>query len=124
MLIENCRNLEENCLGGWDSGDSSCFNGHIGALCEQCDLYNIRGDGPFSVSMIYKCGSCNDVGDNITKLVSISVWTIISIIMSVNSTLDANLLVALGKKFKKIGIQVNPRSGISGILIKVFTNYM
>lgn len=48
----------------------------------------------------------------------------ISIMMSVNSTLDANLLAALGNKFKKIGIQVNPRTGISGILIKVFTNYM
>lgn len=44
--------------------------------------------------------------------------------MSVNSTLDANLIAALSNKFKKIGISVNPRSGISGILIKVFTNYM
>lgn len=28
----------------------------------------------------------------------------ISIMMSVNSTLDANLIAALGNKFKKIGI--------------------
>ena len=34
-----------NCLGGWSTGDKSCLKGHIGALCEQCDIYNIRGDG-------------------------------------------------------------------------------
>jgi hypothetical protein len=42
-----------NCNGGWKTGDNSCFISHIGALCEQCDLYNIRGDGSFSVSETY-----------------------------------------------------------------------
>lgn len=44
--------------------------------------------------------------------------------MSVNSTLEANIQAALGAKFRKIGISVNPRSGNTGILIKVLTNYM
>ena len=33
------------CLGGWEPGDKSCNIGYLGALCEECDIYNIKGDG-------------------------------------------------------------------------------
>jgi len=42
--IQYCYNREENCLGGNKAGDLSCKEGHIGALCEACDL---------SISFIY-----------------------------------------------------------------------
>ena len=38
--IELCFNLIENCVGG--TGNNSrelCYEGHIGALCESCDIY-------------------------------------------------------------------------------------
>lgn len=38
-IIEPCFNLPAACLGG--EGNSSiefCYEGHIGALCEECDL--------------------------------------------------------------------------------------
>lgn len=34
-----CKNKEENCKGGY-SVDFSCIKGHLGALCEDCDIYN------------------------------------------------------------------------------------
>ena len=34
--IEECYNNQKNCLGG--EGDFTCKEGHIGALCEACDL--------------------------------------------------------------------------------------
>lgn len=43
--IEYCKT--ENCLGGWRTGDDSCKIGYIGALCSECDVYNIRGYGSF-----------------------------------------------------------------------------
>ena len=48
--IDSCFHLEENCIGGWGTGNDLCSLGHIGALCEQCDLYNIMGSGSYSVS--------------------------------------------------------------------------
>ena len=39
-------------------GDLSCLKGHIGALCEECDLYAIKEEGPFSTSSKYSCVSC------------------------------------------------------------------
>lgn len=35
----SCVNLEENCLGGTGNNSKEfCFEGHIGAMCEACDL--------------------------------------------------------------------------------------
>jgi len=37
--VEECFNLKENCLGGAGNGSREiCFEGHIGALCEVCDI--------------------------------------------------------------------------------------
>ena len=43
--IELCEN--SYCLGGWKPGDYSCKIGHIGAVCSECDINNIRGDGSY-----------------------------------------------------------------------------
>ena len=44
--IEACNN--ELCLGGWAPGDSSCTTGYVGALCKECDIYNLRGSGRYA----------------------------------------------------------------------------
>lgn len=36
--VSECFNYPENCLGGYKAGDETCFEGHIGALCESCDV--------------------------------------------------------------------------------------
>ncbi|CAD8112926.1 unnamed protein product [Paramecium sonneborni] len=46
-FTEECYKNTEFCLGGWGVGDITCQQGHIGALCEICDIYNIRGDGQY-----------------------------------------------------------------------------
>ncbi|CAD8108833.1 unnamed protein product [Paramecium primaurelia] len=121
--IEFCLNMQINCEGGWTPGDASCFLGHIGALCEQCDIYNIMGDGQWSVSAQYKCGSCDDVGDNTLKVALISTWTLISIMLSVKSTMEAVNNMILSKKFSKYFVE-QIKAGQGGILIKVLTNYL
>ena len=37
--IVECKNLLENCVGG-TFGNFVCYEGHIGPLCESCDVYN------------------------------------------------------------------------------------
>ncbi|KAM3126981.1 hypothetical protein pb186bvf_020916 [Paramecium bursaria] len=77
--ISECYHLKSNCLGGWEPGDKSCFMGHIGALCEQCDIYNTRGDGKYSISKEYQCGNCNQTNQNGLIIFFISLWTLMSI---------------------------------------------
>ncbi|CAD8126668.1 unnamed protein product [Paramecium sonneborni] len=123
VKIEYCLNMEINCEGGWIPGNPSCFTGHIGALCEQCDVYNIEGKGSWSISGQYKCGSCDSIGDNTIKVALVSAWTIISIMLSVKSTMEMVENMVLGNKLKKFYVE-NPKTGYGGVLIKVLTNYL
>ncbi|CAD8215117.1 unnamed protein product [Paramecium octaurelia] len=105
--IEECYNLKENCIGQWDYGDSSCYLGHIGALCEQCDIQNTRGQGKFSNAQQYTCGSCDEIRYNLLQIAGFSTWTLITIVLSVKGAIT-NQYYFLESPY----------------LIKIFTNYL
>ncbi|CAD8130763.1 unnamed protein product [Paramecium sonneborni] len=105
--IEECYNLQKNCLGGWQYGDNSCYLGHFGAMCELCDVENIRGDGHFSNAQSYSCGSCDDIKYNIAQIIGFSIWTLFTIILSVKGA------ITLNNSFLE-----------SPYLIKLLTNYL
>ncbi|CAD8196346.1 unnamed protein product [Paramecium pentaurelia] len=123
--IEYCQNMPENCIGGWNPGNNLCVNAHVGALCEQCDIYNVRGNGQYSLSSLYKCGSCDNIGDNTIKIALISLWTMISILISVKGTVETANKIDFDNKLSKFKIFAkNPKEGFGGVLIKVLTNYL
>ncbi|CAD8114152.1 unnamed protein product [Paramecium primaurelia] len=94
-------------------GDQSCSEGHVCALCEQCDLYNIRGEGPYSVSSPQNCGNSDLIVDYAITITLISIWTLISTLMSVFGNIRRIEEVILGIRLKA---KVLP-----AILIKLFT---
>ncbi len=55
-MVENCVNLKENCIGGVEFGDNSCYKGHIGPLCEPCDIYALKWEERWSNSDRFSCG--------------------------------------------------------------------
>ncbi|KAM3138611.1 hypothetical protein pb186bvf_009363 [Paramecium bursaria] len=123
--IEYCFHLEKNCKGGWITGDGSCEMGHIGALCEQCDLYDIRGNGAYAISGSYQCGECINVYANAITIVIICCWTLISIFISVKGTLDLVQDLIYYIKATKIGfIPSVSDKGTIAILVKILTNYL
>ncbi|CAD8125608.1 unnamed protein product [Paramecium sonneborni] len=122
--IAYCLNLPQSCLGGWMEGDQSCFMGHLGALCEQCDIYNLRGDGYFSVNQQYSCGSCLDQQKNSIIITLVSIWTLVTILLSVTSTLKAIEVYVQFCQIKKLGLVVKQNQNESAILIKMLTNYL
>ncbi|CAD8121897.1 unnamed protein product [Paramecium sonneborni] len=123
-FISQCINLLINCNGGWIEGDTSCYDGHIGALCEECDIYNIRGFGHFSTSSKYSCGSCIQNNQNYAALTAISVWTLISILISVKSNIKINDQILLKRVISKlINIKFQYHSNL-GILIKITNNHL
>ncbi|CAK68281.1 unnamed protein product (macronuclear) [Paramecium tetraurelia] len=119
--ISTCINLQSNCLGGWKNGDISCYVGHIGALCEQCDLYDTRGDGSFSVVSRYSCGSCQDKYENIALIAGIIIVTLIFLLISIKGTL--NSIDEFSKFNPFIRSSHTKLSPQSSILIKILTNY-
>ncbi|CAD8128511.1 unnamed protein product [Paramecium sonneborni] len=122
--IEYCLNVPKNCVGGWNPGNDLCDYAHIGALCEQCDIYNVRGQGFFSITSSYKCGNCQEVGDNSIKISLISLWTMISIFLSVRGTIQGVEKIVAQYKMSKLKLkQFDQKAGYGGILVKVLTNY-
>ena len=41
-IFELCYQLELNCVGGIKWNNELCHQGHIGALCEECDVQNFK----------------------------------------------------------------------------------
>lgn len=82
-IITYCLNLPLNCNGGWKPGNPSCYTGHMGALCESCDIYGVR-DEFYSTSAKYKCGPCADTyALNAIVITALSFVTLFSMILSV-----------------------------------------
>ncbi|CAD8167816.1 unnamed protein product [Paramecium octaurelia] len=124
---EKCYKNTEVCLGGWQVGDSTCSQGHIGALCEMCDLYNIRGQGQFFKNQqnVY-CVSCSNEESSILPFVFALIQAILSISLSLKSINKSNSLfnqlTVFQKTFSKILFTFNQDH--EGILIKILLNYL
>lgn len=123
-VIESCYHFPLNCNGGWYPGDESCFVGHIGALCEQCDLYNIRQSDNYFRSGLYNCSSCNKTIENLLTIVFISLWTLISILISVSSTVEMIDSFIIDFRLRMLRILSSVEENSTAILIKAFTNYL
>lgn len=69
-IIVECISNPENCIGGV-AGNNVCKLGHIGALCEDCDIENTLNNGKYSHSSDYECVSCEEIWGNIVKIILI-----------------------------------------------------
>ncbi|EGR34662.1 hypothetical protein IMG5_004650, partial [Ichthyophthirius multifiliis] len=125
-IIEECKNLIENCVGGYEAGNNSCALGHIGALCESCDIYGIQWGESWSNSAQFKCGKCSEISGNAIKMFFISLYTLIAILFSVKSTMIVIENYILAYYLQRIGLISNSViiGNQIGILIKIFTNHV
>ncbi|EAR87179.2 transmembrane protein, putative (macronuclear) [Tetrahymena thermophila SB210] len=168
-LLIDCSNLPENCVGG-SFGNHICYEGHIGALCEECDIFGEYWGQSYAKSAKYSCTRCDQIKGNVWVLILVTVWTILSMCLAIKGDVDVirknvailaiqkNILLrkksqSLREKRNTLSIQQNIFSKISqqsknfassqqsppiknnsiqfikhkdnsGILIKMFTNYI
>ncbi|CAD8102095.1 unnamed protein product [Paramecium primaurelia] len=121
---EYCSNNPSNCLGGWETGDITCMIGHVGALCEACDIYNLRGKGQYSKSRDYKCSQCEDYGFLIAEFLLAFIWAFSQIVLAVKSTQLQNQKFLLSKSQTKFyDILVRLSQDQSSSVIKLISNY-
>ncbi|CAD8151291.1 unnamed protein product [Paramecium octaurelia] len=124
---EECYKNAEFCQGGWEVGDSICIKGHIGALCEMCDLYNIRGEGQYIRSQQNsQCVSCSNEQSSIFPFIFTLFQALLSLTLSLKSINKSNSLFSslsvFQHKFSKILFKLNQDH--EGILIKILLNYL
>ncbi|KAM3132192.1 hypothetical protein pb186bvf_015652 [Paramecium bursaria] len=124
-IVTYCYNFPVNCKGGWSAGYSSCEEGHIGALCEQCDLYNVRGSGSYSLSGQFQCGSCSDISINTISIMIIILWSLITIFLSVKGTVESVDELVIRTRGTKAGfVCVYVERVQVAVLMKILTNYL
>ncbi|CAD8128827.1 unnamed protein product [Paramecium sonneborni] len=123
--INYCFKNFENCKGGWSVGNELCIEGHLGALCEECDIYNIRGGGKyFKNSENSKCWSCFGISDSIIPFVMNSIWAMLSVLLSlrsINKSNDLFIFLKIKERFSQIIFKLN--QDFESIFIKMMLNY-
>lgn len=85
--VIECSNLEANCVGG-AYGDEICYEGHIGALCEECDIYGDYWNESFAKSGKYTCVKCSEIKGNIWIVVLMTLWTLISMALAIKGDIE------------------------------------
>ena len=71
--------LKKNILGQL-SDYKLCKIGHVGANCEECDLYGqYWGGDAYSKTQTLECVKCSELGGAFMSLFFISFWTMISL---------------------------------------------
>ncbi|CAD8112942.1 unnamed protein product [Paramecium sonneborni] len=121
-----CFKITSFCVGGWDQGDSLCSKGHVGALCEECDIYDIRGEGKYLKNLQNSsCLPCFGIEDSIMPFILNSIWAIVSIVLTLKSIEKSNdlfLFLKIKERFSQILFKLN--QDLVSILIKMFLNYL
>ncbi|CAD8154246.1 unnamed protein product [Paramecium pentaurelia] len=122
--LELCSNQPKNCLGGWKFGDDTCLEGTIGALCQECDLYNTRGFGRYSKTREYTCLLCGNQGLILIEFFFVFIWVLIQIGLTVKSTqLQNQKFLYCKAQTKMYDIIVRLSQDQSGTVIKLISNY-
>ncbi|CAD8094623.1 unnamed protein product [Paramecium sonneborni] len=124
--IEFCFKFKESCLGGWMVGDQICYQGHIGGLCEECDRFNIRGDGLFFKNQYNSlCHLCENDYSRFHFFILASLWVIFSTLLTLYSIDKSNRLFSVLKirqRFARIIFKLSQDH--ASILLKLFLNYI
>ncbi|KAL4493332.1 hypothetical protein ABPG73_007139, partial [Tetrahymena malaccensis] len=103
VLVESCYNLPANCPGG-TYGNNICFEGHIGALCEECDTYGDFWGTNYSKASDYACTRCDQIKGNLWFVFIMTAWTMISMTLAIKGNIDIlkerAAMISIQKKIK------------------------
>ncbi|KAM3138145.1 hypothetical protein pb186bvf_009818 [Paramecium bursaria] len=122
---EYCKNQPANCKGGYDSGNDLCQEGLIGALCEECDIYQVYWDTKYSMSAKYQCGLCSDSTTNIVMITVLSIWTVISTILSAKGNLEKMQMVMIYKIIQAFGWSSSQKASANiAVMMKIMNNHL
>ncbi|EAR93718.2 transmembrane protein, putative (macronuclear) [Tetrahymena thermophila SB210] len=124
-LILDCINMKSNCLGG--TQNFTCNAGHIGPLCESCDIqngYSRQGD--------FQCSKCGDIVNNTFKVLGLVVLYIVCAKLSVDGVLERIMFIIkrkdqiqqeTGTNHQFIKKTIKREEANASILLKLIINY-
>ncbi|CAD8117743.1 unnamed protein product [Paramecium sonneborni] len=121
-----CFKNQNSCKGGWSYGNNLCSIGHSGALCEECDIQNVMGQGKYyKTQQNQECQLCKESIENYVSFILIMIWAICSMILTQNSiqkSYQMSTQLKFKERFNKILFKLN--QDLQSILIKMLLNYL
>ncbi|CAD8109137.1 unnamed protein product [Paramecium sonneborni] len=122
--IEQCENFD-NCLGGWNVNYESCAVGSIGAICNECDIYNIRGQSSYIKTLSGLCEKKEQQQDIFIITIILMIFTFV--VTYVISFLKTDMYIQYKKmKYKTIHHRILYRCEIDQLNtnLKLLINFM
>ena len=120
-----CENSETLCVGGSSAGDKLCSIGHIGALCESCDLMNVFWENSYTQSSIFDCKRCDSFNLNHIYFIILTILIFIWISLSVKSAMrniKTTLIRKLIKSLSRFSLMPE-RKDETYIYLKIYLGY-
>ena len=99
------------------------IQGHLGALCEGCDIYGSIWNENYGHSSAYSCGLCNGTYNFIYLFVGMFLYNLIMLYSAVNTTMTlVGNYIAINVLYylKPAAYRLDKKS----ILIKLFQNWI
>ncbi|KAL4428733.1 hypothetical protein ABPG74_001887 [Tetrahymena malaccensis] len=134
IVIQCSQNLD-NCIGEVDSKGNilpvtpftPCQTGHVGALCEQCDIRATKTDKKYFQNGNYECGDCDSPQTIYIKIAFVLMGCFIFAIITVYAIVSEVKNKILKAAFKIMGILLLGTNSqyfqVSSSLFKIFINY-
>ncbi|EAR86825.2 transmembrane protein, putative (macronuclear) [Tetrahymena thermophila SB210] len=120
--------LKENCNGGESTETSQiCHMGHIGPLCEACDIQGIVWKYKFAHSGNHSCTPCNSVTKNTIKILFFILTTFILIVLVLKSTLKYCINKIFLKCLAKTGMLImgcSANKKVTSVYVKILMSYV
>ncbi|KAL4502196.1 hypothetical protein ABPG72_000431 [Tetrahymena utriculariae] len=120
--------LKENCNGGESTETNQiCHLGHIGPLCEACDIQGIVWNQKFAHSGNHSCTPCNSVTKNTIKILLFILTTFIFIVLVLKSTLKYCMNKIYLKYLAMTGMLImgcSANKKITSVYVKILMSYV
>ncbi|KAL4480641.1 hypothetical protein ABPG73_016542 [Tetrahymena malaccensis] len=80
-----CSNNIQSCVGGSGVGNELCYQGHIGAQCQDCDIKGTFWEDKYSSVGYFQCTKCSGISQNTVKIIILLVFLAISLLIIIVS---------------------------------------
>ncbi|EGR29345.1 hypothetical protein IMG5_157710, partial [Ichthyophthirius multifiliis] len=126
LLIE-CINEKSNCNG--DYSTFYCTQGHIGPLCEECDVYGVLWDQRYQRNNNLECINCQSI-DKWYYLIPIfffQLGIVVYIILAIKISLQISKFIAIGyymRRLNVLNIYKSAYKDTTDMNMKALVNYL
>ena len=126
-VIEECLVTKDLCNGDEADQDNfthPCSIGHIGAVCGSCDIYKTYWNESWAKKSKFTCGTCSDLKFNMSILISLLIFNLISIGVSVKGVVNMIDSEVESKTFRRMGFFfMKKEHKKTSIYLKIFMTY-